>query len=93
MSSHGNHRATDETPFLQIDSATFQAVVTATVTAIMAHLNANNTSENGNGVENSNRNNNQGNQKVPTYKNIQTYKPENMKRKKKIKRSINIMIT
>ena len=81
MSSQGNNRPTNETPFLQIDSATFQAAVIAAVKVIMSHLNASNASKNRNGVDNSNLSNNQRNQRVSTYKNTPTHKPKNMKQK------------
>ena len=61
MSSHGDNQYTGETPILRIDSATFQATITAAVTAVMAQLNANNTNENGICVHTSNRSDNQGN--------------------------------
>lgn len=38
MYSHGNKQPTNETQILHIDSATFQATVTATVTAVMAQF-------------------------------------------------------
>lgn len=47
MSTHGDNQNPDDTPVLRVDSATFRATVTAALIAVMTHLNANNTYENG----------------------------------------------
>ena len=46
------NQPTSKTPILQIDAATFQAAVTAAVTAVMAHLNANNANVSSNAIGN-----------------------------------------
>ena len=47
MNPKKNDQPINQTPTLQIDAATFQAAVSAAVSAILTHLNANNISVSG----------------------------------------------
>ena len=80
MSSWGRNQPTGKAPILQINSDTFQAVVTATVTAVMAQFNANNACESRSSADYANRSNNQENQRVLVDKDTPYHKPKNKKR-------------
>ena len=71
------NQPTSKTPILQIDSATYQATVTAAVAAALAVLNANNTNVGGSVNGNPNLGVNQSQQQVPTRKDT----PNLLKRK------------
>lgn len=77
MPSRGSNQHTGVIPIIRMDPATFQAVVTAAVIAIMAPLSANNTNRNGNGVDNPNYGDNQGHQQVCSCNDTPNYEPEN----------------
>ena len=88
MSSHRNNQDTGETPILQIDSATFQAAVTAALTAVMMQLNANNTNKNGNSIDNSYQSNNHKNQRVTAYQGTPNPKLKSRKRESESKKNV-----
>ena len=71
------NQPTGKAPILQMDSATFQATVTAAVAAALAVLNANNTNVGGSVNGNPNLGVNQSQQQVPTRKDT----PNLLKRK------------
>ena len=81
MSSSRNSQPNNETPILQIDAATFQAAVSAAVTAVMTHLNANNANVSGIVRNNSNQSNNQVHQWVTNYHDTPNFNPKSNKRK------------
>ena len=76
MSSPKNSQPTDETLILHIDSATFQAAVTA----VMAQFHSNNPNKRRNNINPSERSNYQGNQRALTHKGTLTQKPKSKKR-------------
>ncbi|KAL7606573.1 hypothetical protein Lser_V15G20161 [Lactuca serriola] len=67
MSPKKNNQPLDQTPTLQIDAATFQAAVSAAVSAILTHLNANNANISRIVNNNSNPGNNQVPQRATNY--------------------------
>ena len=81
MATNKCNQPTSKTPILQMDSATFQATVTAAVAADLAVLNANNTKVGGSVNGNPNLGVNQSQQQVPTRKDTPNLQPNILKRK------------
>ena len=71
------NQPTGKAPILQMDSATFQATVTAAVAAALAVLNANN--GNGNNIHKSNCSNTPGNHQRIIQEDTLTPKPKSAK--------------
>ena len=78
------NQPTSKTPILQIDAAMFQAAVTA----VMAHLNANNANVSSNAIGNPDSGDDQVQPQAPTCKDTSNLKPNILKRKfENLKRS------
>ena len=75
---------------MQIDSATFQAAVTAAVKNVMVQPNANNASRGEGNVGDTNRSNNQERHRVSTNVNASDHKPKGKKRKFQGKKKQNL---
>ena len=86
MPSRKNNKRTRETSLLQMDSATFQAVVMAAVTAAMAQINANNPNGGRNSIDNSSQRNKHGNQQVTTCQGTPNPKLKSRKLRSRSKR-------
>ena len=67
MNPKKNDQPINQTPTLQIDAATFQAAVSAAVSAILTHLNANNASVSRIAINHSNPSNNPAPQRPTNY--------------------------
>ncbi|KAL7597580.1 hypothetical protein Lser_V15G24332 [Lactuca serriola] len=67
MNPKKNDHPINPTPTLQIDAATFQAAVSAVVSAILTHLNANNASVSKIAINHSNPSNNLAPQRPTNY--------------------------
>ena len=76
MPSKKRNQPINKTPTLQIDAATFQVAVSAAVTVVMTHLNANNANVSGMVINNSNQSNNQVHQRVSNYHDTPNLKPK-----------------
>ena len=81
MSPKKNDQPIYQTPTLQIDAATFQAAVSAAVSAVLTLLNANNANVSGIVNNNSNPSNSQVPQRETNYHDTPNPKPKNNKRK------------
>ena len=81
MSPKKNDQPIYQTPTLQIDAATFQAAVSAVVSAVLTHLNANNANVSGIVNNNSNPSNNQVPQRATNYHDTPSPKTKSIKRK------------
>ena len=76
-----NDQPLNQTLTLQIDATTFQPAVSAAVSAILTHLNANNTNVGGIVNTNSNPSNNQAPQRATNYHDNPSPKTKSNKRK------------
>ena len=81
MSPKKNDQPINQTPTLQIDAATFQAAVSAAMSAVLTHLNANNANVSRIVNTNSNPSNSQVPQRETNYHDTPNPKPNNNKRK------------
>ena len=81
MSPKKSNQPISQTPTLQIDAATFQAAVSAAVTTVLNHLNANYANVSGMVFNNSNPSNNQVHPRVTNYHDTPNLKPKSNKRK------------
>ena len=80
MSSSGNSQPINEAPILHINAATFQAAVTAAVTAVLVNLNAGNAIMTSEEIENFDRCINPGCQQRAKVTDVQSCKTERRKR-------------
>ena len=86
MSSSGNSQPNNEAPILHIDAATFQAVVTADVAAVLTNLNTGNVITTDKGIENFDCCINPGSQQRATVMDVQSRKTEKSKRNRRARK-------